>query len=72
MVTAAWVVLILLGALLYGVSVYLVSIGSRAEGMRDPATAPVWRLLLAGAKEEASREKASQELATDNQHRTTA
>ena len=51
MVTATWVALILLGAVLYGALVYLVSIGARAEGMRDPTTVPVWRLLLASVKE---------------------
>jgi hypothetical protein len=51
MVTAAWVALILLSAVLYGALVYLVSIGATVERMRDPATAPVWRLLLAGIKE---------------------
>ncbi len=69
MVTAAWVALILLGAVLYGVLVYLVSIGSRAEGMRDPATAPVWRLLLAGVKEEAKSLEASGESGRDDHHR---
>lgn len=72
MVTVAWVVLIVLSALLYGLLVYLVSIGSTAEGMRDPATAPVWRLLLAGVKEEATREKASGELGRHDHHRTAA
>jgi hypothetical protein len=60
MVTAAWIALILLGAVLYGFLVYLVSIGSRVEGMRDPATASVWRLLLAGAKEKAQDLEASE------------
>lgn len=69
MVSAAWVALILLGALLYGVLVYLVSIGSRAEGMRDPATAPVWRLLLAGVKEEARNRQDSEEPARDDHQR---
>lgn len=72
MVTAAWVALILLGAVLYGVLVYLVSIGSRAEGMRDPATAPVWRLLLAGVKEEARKPKASEEPAGWDDHQRAA
>ncbi len=60
MVTATWVALILLGAVLYGVLVYLVSIGARAEGMRDPAAVSVWRLLLAGVKGEARKPKASE------------
>ena len=45
MVTAGWVALILLGSVLYAVLVYLISIGFRAEGMRDPATAPCDRPL---------------------------
>lgn len=49
MVTAGWVALILLGAVLYAVLVYLISIGFRAEGMRDPATAPCDRPRLVGA-----------------------
>ncbi len=61
MVTAGWVALILLGAVLYGVLVYLVSIGFRAEGMRDPATAPVWWVLLAGGTEEPKELEASEE-----------
>lgn len=72
MVTAVWVALILLGAVLYGVLVYLVSVGSRAEGMRDPATAPVWRLLLVGVRERVTREEASEEFGTDDHHRTAA
>ncbi len=69
MVSATWVALILLGAVLYGVLVYLVSIGARAEGMRDPATAPVWRLLLAGVREEATKPKASEEPDRDDHQR---
>ncbi len=61
MVSAGWVALILLGAVLYGVLVYLVSIGFRAEGMRDPATAPVWWVLLAGGTEEPKVPEASEE-----------
>lgn len=66
MVTVVWVVLTLLGAVLYGVSVYLVSVGSGAEGMRDPATAPVWRLLLAGIRGEVFKESGLED------HRRTA
>jgi hypothetical protein len=69
MVSAAWVALILLGAVLYGVLVYLVSIGSRAEGMRDPATAPVWRVLLAGGTEEPKNPEASKEAGRYDHHR---
>ncbi len=70
MVTAAWVALILLGAVLYAVLVYLVSIGfSKPEGMRDPATAPVWRVLLAGGTEEAKSLEASKEAGWDDHHR---
>ncbi len=69
MVTAAWIALILLGAVLYGVLVYLVSIGSRAEGMRDPATAPVWRLLLTGIREQAENLKAPEESGRDDHNR---
>lgn len=69
MVTAAWVALILLGAVLYGVLVHLVSMGSKAEGLRDPATAPVWRVLLAGGTEEPNDPKASEEAERDNHHR---
>ena len=57
MVAAGWVPLILLGAVLYGALVYLVSIGFRAEGMRDPATTQGLRLSLravAGCDREAS------------------
>ncbi len=67
MVTAAWVALILLGAVLYGVLVYLVSMGfSRPEGMRDPATAPVWRVFLAGGTEEPKDSEASEESRQDD------
>ncbi len=52
MVSAAWVVLILLSAVLYGVLAYLVSVGAKVEGMRDPATTPVWRVFLAGTTNE--------------------
>ena len=60
MVTATWVALILLGAVLYGVLGYLVSIGARTEGMLNPATTPVWRLLLAGVKGEPRKPKGSE------------
>jgi hypothetical protein len=43
MFAAGLVAAILLGAVLYGVLVYLVSIGFRAEGMRDPATTQGFR-----------------------------
>ncbi len=70
MVTAAWIALILLGAVLYGVLVYLVSAGfSRPEGMRDPATAPVWWVLLAGGTEEPKEPEASEEPARDDHNR---
>jgi hypothetical protein len=72
MFTAAWVVLTLLSAVLYVVLVYLVSIGSRVERMRDPATAPVWRLLLAGVVEEAARAETAEEIKPDDHHRTAA
>ena len=61
MITAVWVALILLSAVLYGALVYLVSIGATVERMRDPATAPVWRLLLAGVKEGAKNRQDSED-----------
>ena len=69
MVTVAWIALILLGAVLYGALVYLVSIGAREEGMRDPATAPVWRLLLAGVKEGAKNRQDSEDPGRENHQR---
>jgi hypothetical protein len=72
MVIAVWFVTVMLGAVLFGVSVYLVSVGSGARGMRDPATAPVWALLLAGARGVAAREEAAGDLGVDDRHRTAA
>ena len=69
MVTAVWVVLISLGAMLYGVLVYLVSIGFRAEVMRDPATSPIWPVLLAGGTEEPKNPEASEEAGRDDHQR---
>ncbi len=47
----------------------MVAIGSKAEGMRDPATAPVWRVLLAGGTEEAENPEASEESGRDDHQR---
>ena len=70
MVTAAWVALILLGAVVYGVLVYLVSTGfSRPEGMRDPATAPVWWVLLASGTKEPKDLEASEKPGRDDHNR---
>lgn len=69
MVTVVWAALILLGAVLYGALVYLVSVGSEAQGMRDPATAPVWRVLLAGGTERPGGAEAFEESGRDGYHR---